>query len=133
MTLFLLDTNIASHIIRQDDHRILEFAYDLPAEDIAVSAVTKGELIFGLAKKQFHPSLVKMVREFLHTVTVLPWNSEVAETYGTFKVSCTTRGKILGELDMMIAAHAVSLGATLVTRDKAFDRIGENLKVEDWI
>ena len=50
MNLFLLDTNIASHIIRQDDRQILEFAYDLPAEALAISAVTKGELIFGLAK-----------------------------------------------------------------------------------
>ena len=132
MKLFLLDTNIASHIIRQDEPRILEIAYDLPAESVAISAVTKGELIFGLAKIKFHPKLAKFIREFLQTVAVMPWTDETAETYGTLKATCMARGIGLGALDMMIAAHVVSLGATLVSRDKAFGHIGDELKVVDW-
>lgn len=133
MSLFLLDTNIASHIIRQDDPRILEFAYDLPAASLVISAVTKGELIFELAKIQVHPKLAKLMREFLQTVTVLPWTDETAETYGTLKATCRARGIGLSALDMMIAAHAVSLGATLVSRYKAFGHIGDGLKVVDWV
>ena len=132
MSLYLLDTNIASHIIRQDDARILEIAYDLPAESLAISAVTKGELIFGLAKVQFHPKLSKLIREFLQTITVLPWTKETADTYGILKATCQARGIGLSALDMMIAAHAVALSAALVSRDKAFSQIGEKLKVETW-
>ena len=132
MTLHLLDTNIASHIMRRDNPVVLERLRELPAREVAVSAVTKGELLYGLAKRKNSPLLSRTILSFLQTVTVLPWTGEIAETYGTFKATCKERGVGLSALDMMIAAHAVALGATLVTRDKAFSQIGKDLKTENW-
>ena len=132
MKLHLLDTNIASHIMRRDDPIVLTKLGELETENVAISAVTKGELIYGLAKRGNLPVLMQTIRGFLQTVTVLPWTEETAETYGTLKATCMARGIGLGALDMMIAAHAVSLGATLVSRDKAFGHIGDELKVVDW-
>ena len=133
MTLHLLDTNIVSHIMRRDDQAVLRRLKELRTDDVAISAVTKGELLFGLARRGNVPVLTQAIREFLQIVAVLPWTEETAETYGTFKARCTARGIGLSALDMMIAAHAVSLGATLVSRDKAFGHIGDELKVVDWL
>ena len=133
MTLHLLDTNIVSHIMRRDDQAVLRRLKELRTDDVAISAVTKGELLFGLARRGNVPVLTQVIREFLQIVAVLPWTEETAETYGTFKARCTARGIGLSALDMMIAAHAVSLGATLVSRDKAFGHIGDELKVVDWL
>ena len=133
MRLRLLDTNIASHIMRRDDAEVLKRLADLPTEEVAVSSVTKGELLYGLAKRQNSPVLLRTVTAFLQTVAVLPWTSETAEVYGTLKAKCKSRGIALSALDMMIAAHAVSLNAILVTREKAFDHIGESLEIESWI
>ena len=133
MTLHLLDTNIVSHIMRRDDQVVLRRLKELRTDDVAISAVTKGELLFGLARRGNVPVLTQAIREFLQIVAVLPWTEETAETYGTFKARCTARGIGLSALDMMIAAHAVSLGATLVSRDKAFGHIGDELKVVDWL
>ncbi len=132
MILHLLDTNIASHIMRRDDGLVLKRLGDLAAEQVAISAVTKGELLYGLAKRGNFPVLMKTIRGFLQTVAVLPWTDETAETYGTLKATCRARGIGLSALDMMIAAHAVSLGAVLVSRDRAFGHIGDELKVVDW-
>ena len=133
MTLHLLDTNIVSHIMRRDDQVVLRRLKELRTDDVAISAVTKGELLFGLARRGNVPVLTQAIREFLQIVAVLPWTEETAETYGTFKARCTARGIGLSALDMMIAAHAVSLGAILVSRDKAFGHIGDELKVVDWV
>ena len=133
MTLHLLDTNIVSHIMRRDDQAVLRRLKELRTDDVAISAVTKGELLFGLARRGNVPVLTQVIREFLQIVAVLPWTEETAETYGTFKARCTARGIGLSALDMMIAAHAVSLDATLVSRDKAFGYIGDELEVVDWV
>jgi tRNA(fMet)-specific endonuclease VapC len=88
--------------------------------DSAISAVTEGELRFGLAKKPEAVKLRKAVETFLSIITVLPWNSDAARAYGVMRAKMTAAGTSLGALDMMIAAHAASLDAVLVTTDKAF-------------
>ncbi len=132
MTLHLLDTNIVSHIIRRDQTVVQKRLRELGTEDVAISAVTKGEMLYGLAKRTKPYGLEQAINLVLETIVVLPWTSQIAETYGTFKAQCNARGFSLSDLDMMIAAHAVSLGAVLVSRDKAFGHIGDELKVVDW-
>jgi len=64
-------------------------------------------------------------------VAILPWDSEAAQQYGQLRAALEREGRPLGNLDTMIAAHALALGAVLVTSDRAFSRI-KKLKVEDW-
>ena len=71
------------------------------------------------------------VTEFLLRVDVLPWDSEVADTYGAVRAELERIGKGLGTLDMMIGAHALNLRAVLVTNDQAF-RLVPGLDLEDW-
>lgn len=75
--------------------------------------------------------LQRLVEQFLLQVTVLPWDSAAARLYGDLRAELERMGQTIGNLDMMIAAHALSVSAILVTSDRVFPRI-KKLKVEDW-
>lgn len=132
MTTWMLDTNIASHIIKGDQPEIIKRLATLPMEGIVISSVTEGELLYGLAKRGYPKVLSERVRQFLLRVDVLPWDHDVTRTYGDLRAACEAKGVTLAPLDMMIAAHAVATEATLVTRDKAFKRVSEPLRIDDW-
>ena len=132
MTAWMLDTNVASHVIKGDRREIIDRLIALPIEDIAISAVTEAELRYGLSKRGYPKVLSELVRQFLLRVDVLPWDHEVAKTYGNLRSAFETKGVTLSPLDMMIAAHAAAIDATLVTRDKAFARVPHALRIEDW-
>jgi tRNA(fMet)-specific endonuclease VapC len=103
----------------------------VPIASLCISAITEGELLFGLAKRPEATRLRAAVREFLRCVDVLPWDDEVAEHYARARAALELQGKTLAPLDLLIAAHAQSLGAVLVTNDKAFRQMSD-LRVEDW-
>jgi tRNA(fMet)-specific endonuclease VapC len=99
--------------------------------EVSISTVTEGELRYGAARRPGATRLLKIVEEFLLRVTILPWDSEAAKQYGHLRASLESAGQPMGNLDMMIGAHALALGAVLVTNDQAFTRI-KKLKTEDW-
>ena len=132
MSRHLLDTNIASHVIKGDQPEISRRLASLPMEEIAISAVTEGELRYGLAKRNYPTALTERVMQFLLRVDVLAWDHDVAEIYADLRASCEAKGVTLAPLDMMIAAHAVATNAVLITRDKAFSRVPDPLRTEDW-
>ncbi|MGH6621650.1 MAG: type II toxin-antitoxin system VapC family toxin [Alphaproteobacteria bacterium] len=132
MSSYLLDTNIASHIIRGDRPDISRRLASLPMEEITISAVTEGELLYGLAKRNYPATLSERVRQFLLRVDVLAWDHEVTQAYADLRASCEAKGVSLAPLDMMIAAQAVAADALLVTNDKAFARVPDPLRMENW-
>lgn len=132
MTAYMLDTNVASHVIRGDRPEIGRRLVALPLSDMVISAVTEGALFYGLAKRQWPPALTERVRQFLLRVDVLAWDHDVTRCYGELRASCEAKGIVLAPLDLMIAAHAVAVDAVLVTQDKAFARVPPPLKREDW-
>jgi tRNA(fMet)-specific endonuclease VapC len=132
MTTYLLDTNIASHIIKGDIPLVRDRLAKIPLHELAVSVVTQAELLYGVAKRGSRQGLAVRVAEFLVRVNVLSWTPDVARTYGEFRVSCEASGVTLAPLDMMIAAHAKAIGGVLVTRDRAFSFIGNDLQLQDW-
>ncbi len=99
---------------------------------LCISAVTEGELQFGLAKRPNANRLHLAVAEFLLRVDVLPWDRAVAAQYGTLRAAMERHGHILGPLDQMIAAHALCAGGVLVTNDHAFTMV-PGLPLEDWL
>lgn len=141
MTTHLLDTNIASHVIKGDIPRVRERLVAVPMHSVAVSVVTQAELLYGVAKRGHPPGLTTRVREFLTRVSVLPWTAEVAEVYGELRSQCEAAGAPLAPMDMLIAAHAKALAlaaaqtgdtAILITRDRAFSRVPGGLALDDW-
>ncbi len=126
----MLDTNTVSHLIKSHPD-VIRHMLAVPMASLCVSAITEGELLFGLAKRPEAKKLHLAVREFLLRVNVLPWDSVAAESYGAVRASLESQGKMLASLDLLIAAHALSVGAVLVTNDQAFSQV-KNLPLEDW-
>jgi tRNA(fMet)-specific endonuclease VapC len=130
-TPYMLDTNTASFIIRGAGQALKDKLRSVPMASLCISAVTRGELLYGLARKPDASALRAAVHAFLLRVEALPWDAEVADHYGVLRAALEAQGAPMGSLDMMIAAHAIARGCTLVTSDQAFRRI-DGLIVEDW-
>lgn len=131
MKRYMLDTNTVSHLIKGHP-AVTKRMVATPMASLCISAITEGELLFGLAKRPDAKRLHLVVREFLRRVEVLPWGSVVAEQYGTARADMARQGKTLAPLDLLIAAHAQSVNVVLVTNDKAFGQVAD-LCVEDWM
>lgn len=129
---YLLDTNIASHIIKGDLPLVRTRLVAVPMHSVMLSVVSEAELLYGVAKRGHPQGLAARVREFLLRVQVLPWTSDVAAVYADLRAGCEAAGVSLAPMDMMIAAHAKASGAILVTRDRAFGRVPDGLVLEDW-
>ncbi|HEY1935640.1 MAG TPA: type II toxin-antitoxin system VapC family toxin [Acetobacteraceae bacterium] len=126
----MLDTNAVSHLLRQHP-AVSQRVVATPMASLCLSAITAGELLFGLAKRPEAVRLRRAVRELLRRVDVLPWDNNVAERYGSLRADAENGGTTLGPLDLLIAAHAQAVGAVLVTNDQTFRRVAR-LTVEDW-
>lgn len=129
--LFMLDTNIASFIVRGPKEALRARLIATPMAALCVSAITEAELLFGLARRPEATALKIGVHAFLRHVQVLPWDSTVAVVYGDLRATLESRGAPLGTLDTLIAAHALAASSTLVSNDKAMART-PGLQVEDW-
>ncbi len=127
----MLDTNMASAIIKGTSQPALRRLADTPTHDIAISVITEAELLFGLAKNPATKH-AGAARAFLATVTVMPWTSQTAAAYAQVRAELEAAGTPLKALDTLIAAHARALGATLVTDDRAFRHV-EGLVIESWL
>jgi tRNA(fMet)-specific endonuclease VapC len=128
--LYLLDTNTVSHLIKRHP-QATQHLLAVPMHSVCISAITAGELAFGLAKRPEAVALKAAVNEFLRRVEVLPWDDAVAQTYGTLRAQMQSKGASLSALDMQIAAHALQLKAALINSDKAMAQVPD-LLVEDW-
>ena len=128
---YLLDTNVASCIIKGNSPAVDRRLVKVAMAQLAISAVTEGELRFGAARFPHATRLHNMIEDFLLRVAVLPWDSDAARQYGQLRATLERDGQPMGNLDTMIAAHALALDAVLVTNDHAFARI-KKLKVVDW-
>ena len=127
----LLDTNTASYVIKGNFPRVRERLLKVPMAEVGISAVTEAELRFGVARKPEAVRLKIAVEEFLLRVEALSWDSDAAQQYSQVRAELERTGKPVGNLDLMIAAHALSAQVVLVTHDHVFRRI-KRLKVEDW-
>ena len=128
---YLLDTNVASCIIKGNSPAVDRRLVKVAMAQLAISAVTEGELRFGAARLPHAARLHNMIEDFFLRVAVLPWDSDAARQYGQLRATLERDGQPMGNLDTMIAAHALALDAVLVTNDHAFARI-KKLKVVDW-
>src|SRR6266852_3611136 len=131
MTRYLLDTNIASCIIKGNNPVVDRRLVRVPMAQLAISAVTEGELRFGAARLPHAARLHSLIEDFFLRVAILPWDSDAARQYGLLRAALEREGQPMGNLDVMIAAQALAVNAVLITNDHAFVRI-KKLKIEDW-
>lgn len=130
--MLLLDTNIASYALRNAFPKLDSRLSALEPNSFALSCITEAELLYGL---RLRPDLVKLntsVQNLLARAVLLPWDSAAAHAYADLRASLRKQGLGLSAMDLLIAAHALSVSATLVTSDKALLRLGHIFPVEDW-
>jgi tRNA(fMet)-specific endonuclease VapC len=128
---YLLDTNTVSYVIKGNFPRVRARLLKVPMAEVGISVVTEAELRFGVARRPEATTLRRVVEEFLLRMEVLPWNSEAARHYARIRANLEKDEEPMGNLDLMIAAHAVAAEVVLVTRDNVFRRV-KGLRVEDW-
>ena len=127
---YMLDTNTVSHLLKKHP-AVARRVVAAPITSLCISAITQGEMLFGLAKRPDATALHAAVREFLRRVDVLPWDAATAEVYGPARAATQREGRVLAPMDLLIGAHALSVDAVLVTNDRAFAQL-PGLAVEDW-
>lgn len=130
MTRYMLDTNTISHLIKKHP-AVARRVVAVPITSLCISAITQGELLFGLAKRPDATTLHHAVWEFLRRVDVLPWDTTTAQCYGTARAVTQHEGRVLAPMDLLIGSHALSIDAVLVTNDHAFGQLA-GLSIEDW-
>ena len=130
MTRYMLDTNIVSHLLKEHPF-VMARVQAVPMASLCISSITEAELQFGLAKRPNNKALHQAVKELLLRVESLPWRSAAALAYGPARWRTTQSGKTMAPLDLLIAAHAVSMDAVLVTNDQALMQLA-GLQAQDW-
>ena len=130
MTRYMLDTNTVSHLLKRHP-AVTRRVVAVPITSVCISAITQGELLFGLARRPDATALHDAVREFLRRVDVLPWDAATSEVYGLARAAAQREGRVLAPMDLLIGSHALSVDAVLVTNDRAFAQLS-GLAVEDW-
>lgn len=132
MTDFLLDTNIVSDLIRNPHGQISSHVRKVGEGRVVTSIVVAAELRYG-AKKKASPRLTRQLEAVLGVLPVLPFETPADKFYSRVRRQLETLGKPIGSNDLLIAAHALSLGRTLITDNiREFTRV-RGLKVENWL
>src|SRR5512141_787118 len=128
----LLDTNICIYIIKQQPVSVLKRFLEYEIGDIGISSITLSELRYGVAKSTHREKNAKALDEFIIPLEVVSYDESSARAYGDIRAALEKAGTPIGSMDMLIAAHAVSLGIPLVTNNtRGFLRVS-SLKTIDW-
>ena len=130
--IYLLDANTVRYIVKgQSRHARRKLERVSVDHDVSISVMTEAEMRLGLARGKLSAATEAAVELFLSKIDILPWDSAAARAYGLLRAGQERKGRPLSVEDLMIAAHALSLGLTLVTHDGAFSYV-DGLKTEDW-
>ena len=130
MTGFMLDSDISSYIIKRRPATLVE-RFEKHAESLSVSVITAAELRFGAAKAG-RQKLAELVEAYLERLAILDWTNEVTGHYARIRSELERSGKPIGNMDLLIASHAVSQRMVLVTNNlKQFANV-PGLTVEVW-
>ncbi len=132
MPRYMLDTDTCSYIMKRSNDAVLKRLKRIPVRDVCVSVITKSELLFGVELSPRRQQDEAALNEFLRYVDVLDFPDEASLHYAKIRADLKTRGTMIGANDLLIAAHARSLGLTLVTNNmREFGRVN-NLTIENW-
>lgn len=132
--LYLLDTDTVSYLIKGRAPMVEAKLLALPPSAVSISAMTRAELMYGLKRLPPEHRLHLKVRQFLKIIRIHDWSGEAADYYADIRHQLISSGQPIGEMDMMIAAHSLALGAVLVTNNlRHYQRIQAPLMLENWI
>jgi tRNA(fMet)-specific endonuclease VapC len=128
----LLDTNVCIAILNRDERARPHLERHVPSR-LRMSAITLAELRFGVEKSTQSRRAAAGLRALLSKVRAVPFDEKACERYGELRLVLERRGRAIGPLDTLIAAHALSLGWTLATHDTDEFRRVPGLRIDDWL
>jgi tRNA(fMet)-specific endonuclease VapC len=132
MPRYMLDTDICSYIMRRSHDAVLKKLSKVPIGDVYISVITKSELLYGVEVSPKHRQDEAALEAFLRHVEVLDFPDSASSHYAKIRADLKARGVMIGANDLLIAAHARSIGLTLVTNNtREFGRV-RSLTIDDW-
>ena len=130
---YMLDTNICIYVIKHKPETVFQKLQNINPEDVCISSVTYAELVHGVEKSAAVEKNRLALSMLLANMEILDFDVDAADCYGKIRAALEKKGTPIGTLDMMIAAHAQSLGYTVVTNNvKEFSRVSA-LQIENWV
>ncbi len=131
--MFLIDTNICIYIMNDHPPEVIQKFRDIGVGNICISSITVSELQYGACKSKQIKKNIERLDEFLSPFEILAYDENASNFYGKIRSKLEKKGNIIGPLDMLIAAHALSKNLTLITNnEKEFKRV-KSLKVKNWV
>ena len=130
---YLIDTNICIYIMNHHPPGVLEKFKCVGVGEVGISSISVSELYYGACKSNKIKQNIKRLEEFLYPFEILSYDESASREYGKVRSHLEKNGQVIGPLDMLIAAHAISKKLTIITNNtKEFKRI-RLLKVENWV
>ncbi len=128
----MLDTNICIYLIKNQPPSILDRFASQPVGDIGVSVITLAELEYGIAKSSRPARNRAALDQFVSPLEVATFDRPATASYGRLRALLEKKGQPIGSMDLLIAAHAMSLDVRLITHNvKEFGKV-PGLQIEDW-
>lgn len=129
---YMLDTDISSYVMKRANEQLLKKLRTVAVNDVCISVITKSELLYGVELSPRRAQDQAALKAFLNYVEVLNFPDEAADHYAKIRADLKSRGAMIGGNDLFIAAHARSLGLTLITNNiREFSRV-RDLGLENW-
>jgi tRNA(fMet)-specific endonuclease VapC len=130
---YLLDTDICSYLMKRSHPALIERVTVFPARELKVSMVTVFELEYGARRSGRYDALLRVIQAFLDNLETLPVDFGAAKEAGAIRAELAAARTTIGAYDLLIAGHARSLGATLVTNNvRELSRVAD-LAIENWV
>lgn len=130
---YLIDTNICIYIMNTHPPEVLQKFKSIGVGEVGISSITVSELHYGASKSIHIKKNIQRLDEFLSPFEILSYDDNASRCYGKIRSKLEKKGKIIGPLDMLIAAHALSKKLILISNNiKEFNRI-RSLQVENWV
>ena len=132
MPRYMLDTDTCSYIMRRSHVAVLKRLAKVPVSDVCISVITKSELLFGVEVSPKRRQDEAALTAFLGYIEVLDFSDKASSHYAKIRADLKARGTMIGANDLFIAAHARSVGLTLITNNtREFKRV-RGLSIDNW-
>ena len=129
---YMLDTNVCIDYLKGTSNNIRDRIISAPKDTLCISAITLSELMYGVENSSNREANLVALDFFLLKIDIISYDDQAAAAYGVIRRQLKQEGNIIGGMDMLIAAHAKSLDAVLITHNtKEFNRV-QGLRIEDW-
>ncbi len=131
--MYMLDTDICSYILKHRPVSVLEKFSNIKTSAINISVITVAELFYGVHRNPGKKIDMQVVEKFISHLTILDWDRNAACEYSKIRCDLEKKGEIIGNMDMMIAAHALSADLILVSNNLRHFANVPKLKTENWV